>query len=92
MKTTIDLPDDLYKSVKVRAAQEGRTVREIVVEGIRLRLHFDQETRHAPDLSVRESRHFYVDEEGWPVLKRTPDDTRTVTDEMINELREQEGV
>lgn len=92
MKTTIDLPDDLYRSVKVRAAQEGSTVREIVIEGIRLRLHFDQETRPAPDLSVRESRHFYVDQEGWPVLKRKPDDTRTVTDDMINELREQEGV
>lgn len=35
MKTTIDLPDNLIRAVKVRAAQQGRTVRELVAEYIR---------------------------------------------------------
>lgn len=30
MKTTIDLPDNLVRAVKVRDAQQGRTVHELV--------------------------------------------------------------
>ncbi len=29
MKTSLDLPDDLYRQLKARAALEGRTVREV---------------------------------------------------------------
>jgi hypothetical protein len=29
MKTSIDLPDDLYRRVKARSAMEGRSVREV---------------------------------------------------------------
>lgn len=29
MKTSIDLPDDLYRQVKARSALEGRSVREV---------------------------------------------------------------
>ena len=31
MKATFDLPDTLYREVKARTAQEGRTVREVVL-------------------------------------------------------------
>ena len=42
MKTAIDTPGELYRSVKVRAAQEESTVREIVFAGMLLRLHSEQ--------------------------------------------------
>ncbi|MEX2580468.1 MAG: hypothetical protein WD342_15525 [Verrucomicrobiales bacterium] len=32
MKATFDLPDDLYRSAKARAALEGRPLRSVVVE------------------------------------------------------------
>jgi len=32
MKTTIQLPDDLYRRVKAQAALHGRTVREVTME------------------------------------------------------------
>jgi hypothetical protein len=32
MKATIDIPDQLYRQVKARAALEGRAVREITIE------------------------------------------------------------
>ena len=32
MKVTVEIPDVLYRQVKVRAAQEGRTVRDVTVE------------------------------------------------------------
>jgi hypothetical protein len=34
MRITIDIPDQLYKQVKAKAARQGRTVREIVLKGI----------------------------------------------------------
>ncbi len=32
MKTTIDLPDDLYRKVKAKSALQGRAVREVTIE------------------------------------------------------------
>lgn len=32
MKTTIDIPDELYRQVKARAALEGRPIRELTIE------------------------------------------------------------
>ncbi|MGO9324400.1 MAG: ribbon-helix-helix domain-containing protein [Terracidiphilus sp.] len=34
MRTTVDIPDEVYKAVKVLAAQRGTTVRELVLEGL----------------------------------------------------------
>ncbi len=35
MKATIDFDDQLYRRLKVEAAKQGRTVRELVTEGVR---------------------------------------------------------
>lgn len=35
MKITVDLDDTLYRNLKVQAARHGRTVRELVADGIR---------------------------------------------------------
>ena len=34
MRTTIDLPDELYRAVKVEAARTDRSVREVVDEAL----------------------------------------------------------
>lgn len=34
MRTTIDIPDETYRKLKVKAAEEGQTVREIALRGI----------------------------------------------------------
>ena len=36
MRATIDIPDELYKRVKVKAAQSSQTVRQLVLRGIDL--------------------------------------------------------
>jgi len=41
MKTTLDLPDDLYREVKSRAALGRRKVKDYVAEGLRLALEAD---------------------------------------------------
>jgi hypothetical protein len=35
MKTTIELPDDLYRSAKLEAAASGRKLKDLVEEGLR---------------------------------------------------------
>lgn len=32
MKATIDIPDQLYRKVKAKAAQEGRRIRDVTIE------------------------------------------------------------
>ena len=34
MRTTIDIPDDIYRRLKMKAAGEGQTVRQIVLGAI----------------------------------------------------------
>ncbi len=36
MKTTLEIPDELYRAVKAKAAMEGRRVTDVVIEGLRL--------------------------------------------------------
>lgn len=38
MKTTLDIPDPIFREAKARAALEGRRLKDIVTEGLRLRL------------------------------------------------------
>jgi hypothetical protein len=38
MKTTLDLPDDLFVAAKKRAAEERCSLRDLVAEGLRARL------------------------------------------------------
>jgi hypothetical protein len=38
MKTTIDIPDAIYRQVKARAALQGQTVRGLFLEAIREKL------------------------------------------------------
>jgi plasmid stability protein len=35
MRTTMNLPDDLYRAARVRAAEEGRTVTSLLEEALR---------------------------------------------------------
>jgi len=44
MRTTVDIPDDMYRSVKVLAAERDTTVRELVLEGLQTVMR----TRQAP--------------------------------------------
>lgn len=41
MRTTLDLPDDLMRLIKVRAALEGKKLKEVMVEAVRKGLASD---------------------------------------------------
>ena len=36
MKTTLEIPDDLYQQAKVHAARENRKMKDLITEGLRL--------------------------------------------------------
>lgn len=35
MRTTVDIPDPLYRELKSKAAQEGRSVKELILRGVK---------------------------------------------------------
>ncbi len=54
MKATIDLDEGLYRRLKMEAARRGRTVRELVAEGIRVVID-------SPDIGVAPSARLNSD-------------------------------
>ncbi len=38
MRTTIDIPDPIYREIRVRAASEGKTMRDLILDGVAMRL------------------------------------------------------
>ena len=88
MRTTIDLPDALYRRAKIRAAERGTTLRALLVDS--LEVHLLEHAVPGPDLPQRD--RIRTDERGWPILQRSAGDTRVITDDFINQLREEEGV
>jgi hypothetical protein len=38
VKVTIELPDDLYRALKIQAAAEGRKIKDVVTEALREKL------------------------------------------------------
>jgi hypothetical protein len=38
MRTSVDFPEPLYRELKIAAATEGTTIREIILEGVAIRL------------------------------------------------------
>jgi hypothetical protein len=51
MKTTIDVPDDLYRRAKAEAALRGRKLKDLVEEGLRLVLETPRSKRPRPSLA-----------------------------------------
>jgi plasmid stability protein len=58
MKVTIELPDDLYRAVKVEAARSDRSVRDIVDEALEAWLSSAEEAedRASADAALAEYR------------------------------------
>jgi hypothetical protein len=51
MKTTVEVPDDLYRRAKAQAALRGRKLKDLVAEGLRLVLETPGRKRRSPSLA-----------------------------------------
>jgi hypothetical protein len=49
MRTTVDIPDRLYRRLKTRAANEGTSAKSLILSGVEQVL---EEPRHAPSERV----------------------------------------
>ena len=93
MKSTIDIPDALLKEAKLRALEDSTTLREVVINALQGYL-FDkaEEKTVVNEEAVAYDNHSRVDSSGWPVLIRKKGDDTVVTEEFINDMREELGV
>jgi hypothetical protein len=72
MRTTIDIPDEVYRDLKVKAALEGTPVRQIVLRGIQ------RELREAEERPVRKLK--------LPLIRSTREDNLVIDNEKIYEI------
>jgi plasmid stability protein len=52
MKTTLELPDDLMREIKVRAAREDRRLKDVVTELLRKGLAAQEKPQHRVKLPL----------------------------------------
>jgi len=45
MRTTVDIPDALYRRLKSKAAEEGRSVKQLILRGVEAEMRVVRRTR-----------------------------------------------
>ena len=73
MKTTVEVPDDLYRRAKAEAALRGRKLRDLIEEGLRLVLEAPRKTRRDPSLAGLMKRARGTINSGVPDLASNPE-------------------
>jgi hypothetical protein len=69
MKTTIEIPEKLFRQAKARAAEEGLSLRDLFLRGLRLALQSQPLTASRPRVAFP--------------LVQTSQDARHLTDEQV---------
>ena len=72
MRTTMDIPDETYRDLRIKAAREGKPVRQIVLRGIQRELEGAEET------PVRKLQ--------LPLIRSSRPGTLELTNEQIDEV------
>ena len=73
MRTTVDLPDDLYKTVRMLAIEKNTSLRQMVVDGLDLLLR--QQTDDLPQKRFKP-----------PLIRSTRSDKLIIDNETIYDL------
>jgi hypothetical protein len=72
MKTTVEVPDELYRRAKAEAALRGRKLKDLVEDGLRLVLESSGKTKRAPSLAGLTKRARGMIDSGVPDLASNP--------------------
>ena len=72
MRTTVDIPDEIYRDLKMKAVEERRPVRQIILRGIQRELE-GVEQRQVQKLQL-------------PLIRSSRPGTLHLTNEQIDEL------
>ncbi|MFL5093944.1 MAG: hypothetical protein ACJ8ES_01440 [Xanthobacteraceae bacterium] len=73
MKTTVEVPDDLYRRAKAEAALRGRKLKDLVEEGLRLVLQAPSKNRGRSSLAGLMKRGRGVIDSGIPDRGSNPE-------------------
>jgi len=73
MRTTVDIPDTLYRRLKTEAAQRGCSVKELVLRGVRAELEGGKPARKAQAVSL-------------PIIDSKRPGWLRLTNQQINEI------
>ncbi len=68
MKTTVEIPDELYRRAKAEAALDGRKLKDLIEQGLRLVLDSPRKVRRRPSLAGLTRRARGVIDSGLPDL------------------------
>lgn len=82
MRTTVELPDDLFRKAKAQAALQGKALKDVVADGLRLVLQSGIEGSGA---SVPRRTQFPLIRSKDPTRKVTPDMVRAAEEHLIDE-------
>lgn len=80
MKTTIELPDDLFIQAKATAARRRTTLKAMMEHALRREIQSSE--------PLPEDSPFELDEYGFPILKR-PSDTKPMPLDYFEKIQEQ---
>jgi hypothetical protein len=72
MKTTVEVPDELYRRAKAEAALRGQKLRDLFEEGLRLVLEAPRKKRGRPDLKKLLMDAAGIADSGIPDLATNP--------------------
>ena len=72
MKMTVELPDELYRRAKTQAAQQGRKLKDLVEEALRLVLDTRPKTRRQRKLTELMKLARGIVDSGVPDLASNP--------------------
>jgi hypothetical protein len=73
MKTTVEIPDELYRRAKAEAALRGRRLKDLFEEGLRLVLEVRPTKRRPPSLAALMKSARGVADSGIPDLGSNPE-------------------
>jgi hypothetical protein len=73
MKTTVEVPDDLYRRAKAEAALRGRKLKDLIEEGLWLVLESPRKTGQHPSLTGLMKHARGIVDSGIPDLASNPE-------------------
>ncbi len=80
MKTTLDLPDELIRAVKLRAVAQGRPLKDLVADLLTQALYAPKDqAKHYAAQEV--SAPYFIDPQGLPIINgaaNSPSSTATI--------------
>jgi hypothetical protein len=87
VKTTIDIPEPLYRRAQTRAAESGESLGELVIKSLE---QFLKGARAPAPSASMDAPLFVPDEFGFPVLSGR--EGVFVTEALIDRIRQEEGI